>query len=134
MDPHDVPCHSGKILNSLSLRHGNPHPVKLIYSIFHPIKVVPRYRDLQLQVGENYSYLFNLRYIFCKFWCLNTLFLPNINDLINKYNRFKMTIVLISRIRVKHVILNGDLNNIQSISGLLVNILILIVDYERACV
>ena len=120
MDSHDVPCHSGKILNSLSLRHVNPYPAKLIYSIFPPIKVVPRYCDPQFQVGENYSYFFNLRYIFCKFWCLNTLFLPNINDLIDKYNRFKMTIVVISRIRVKHVILNGDLNNIQSISDLLV--------------
>ena len=28
---------------------------------FHPLEVVPRYRDPQLQVGENYVYLFNLR-------------------------------------------------------------------------
>ena len=28
---------------------------------FHPLEVVSRYRDPQLQVGENYSHLFNLR-------------------------------------------------------------------------
>ena len=28
---------------------------------FHPHEVVSRYRDPQLQVGENYSYLPNLR-------------------------------------------------------------------------
>ena len=28
---------------------------------FHPLEVVARYRDPQLQVGKNYSYLFNLR-------------------------------------------------------------------------
>ena len=28
---------------------------------FHQLEVVSRYRDPQLQVGENYSYLFNLR-------------------------------------------------------------------------
>ena len=28
---------------------------------FHPLEVVSRYRDPQLQVGENYSYKFNLR-------------------------------------------------------------------------
>ena len=32
---------------------------------FHPLEVVRRYRDPQLQVGENYSYLFNLRPIIC---------------------------------------------------------------------
>ena len=31
----------------------NPYPAKLIYLIFHPFKVVSRYRDPQLQVGEN---------------------------------------------------------------------------------
>ena len=34
---------------------------KLNNLIFHPLEVVSRYRDQQLQVGENYSYLFNLR-------------------------------------------------------------------------
>ena len=33
---------------------------KLIYLNFQPLEVVFRYRDPQLQVGENYSYLFNL--------------------------------------------------------------------------
>ena len=28
---------------------------------FRPLEAVSRYRDPQLQVGENYSYLFNLR-------------------------------------------------------------------------
>ena len=34
--------------------------VKVFYLIFHPPEVVSRYRDPQRQVGENYSYLFNL--------------------------------------------------------------------------
>ena len=39
----------------------NPDPAKLIYLNFHALEVVSRYRDLQPQVLENYSYLFNLR-------------------------------------------------------------------------
>ena len=38
----------------------------------HPLEVVSRYRDPQLQVGENYSYLFDLRPNICKSgscWC-----------------------------------------------------------------
>ena len=37
----------------------NPYPAKVIY--FHPLEVVSRYRDTQLQVDKNYSYLFHLR-------------------------------------------------------------------------
>ena len=52
-----------------------------------------RYRDPQLprlclatathnfQVGENYSYLFNLRPNICKSWCLNAHFILNNCDL-----------------------------------------------------
>ena len=40
------------------------YTAKLIYLYFHPLEVVFRYRDLQLQVAENYSYLFNLSKIF----------------------------------------------------------------------
>ena len=32
------------------------------YLNFPPLEVVSLYRDLQLQVGGNYSYLFNLRH------------------------------------------------------------------------
>ena len=39
----------------------NPYPAQLIYLNFHLLEVVSRYRDPQLQVGENYSYLFNLK-------------------------------------------------------------------------
>ena len=31
-----------------------PHPARLIYLNFHPLEVVSRYRDPQLQVSENY--------------------------------------------------------------------------------
>ena len=48
----------------------------------HPLEVVSRYRDTQLQVGENYSYLFNLRPNICESRCLNTHFIPNNSDLI----------------------------------------------------
>ena len=45
----------------------NPYPANLIYLNFRPLEVVSRYRDPQLQVGENYSYLFSLRQNICKF-------------------------------------------------------------------
>ena len=45
----------------------NPYPAKLLYLNFHPLEVVSRYRDPQLQVAENYSYLFNLSSNICKF-------------------------------------------------------------------
>ena len=35
----------------------NPYPAKVIYLNFHPLEVVSRYRDTQLQVAENYWYL-----------------------------------------------------------------------------
>ena len=37
---------------------------KLSYFNFHALEVVSRYRDPQLQVCENYSYLVNLRATF----------------------------------------------------------------------
>ena len=43
--------------------HIIPYPAKLIYLNFHPLDVVSRYRDPQLQVGENYWYWFSLRSI-----------------------------------------------------------------------
>ena len=44
---------------------------------FHPIEVVSRYRDPQLQVSENYPYLFNSSANILKSWCLNTHFVSN---------------------------------------------------------
>ena len=38
-----------------------PFPARLSYLHFQPLEVVSRYRDPQLHVAENYSYLFNLR-------------------------------------------------------------------------
>ena len=40
---------------------GNSFLAKLSYLNFHPLEIVSRYRDPQLQVDENYSYLFKLR-------------------------------------------------------------------------
>ena len=42
---------------------------------FYPFEVVSRYRDPQLQVGENYTYLFNLRLKIRKsrFWGIKSL-------------------------------------------------------------
>ena len=37
----------------------DPYSAKVNNLNFHPLEVVPRCRDPQLQVGENYSYLFN---------------------------------------------------------------------------
>ena len=46
---HRVSPYSAK-LNNLNLNNLN----------FHPLEVVSRYRDPELQVAENYPYLFNL--------------------------------------------------------------------------
>ena len=54
----------------------------LIYFNFQPLEVVSRYRDPQLQVVENCSYLFNLRPKIYKSSRLNSDFTPNNNDLI----------------------------------------------------
>ena len=61
----------------------NPYPAKLIYLHFQLLEVASRYRDPQLQVGENYWYLFNLRPSICKSWCLNSHFISNNCDLID---------------------------------------------------
>ena len=37
----------------LSFKVLSPYPAKIIYSNFHPLEVVSRYRDTQLQVAEN---------------------------------------------------------------------------------
>ena len=39
----------------------NLYPAKLIYSNFYSLEAVSHYHDPQPQVGENYSYLLNLR-------------------------------------------------------------------------
>ena len=46
-------------------RDVDPYHATVIYLNFHPLEVVSRYREPQLQVGENYSYLFNLIFILC---------------------------------------------------------------------
>ena len=54
---------------------------KLIHLNFHPLEVLSGYRDPQLQVAENYSYLFNLSRNICKSRCLDTHFIHNNSDL-----------------------------------------------------
>ena len=56
---------------------------------FHPLKVVSPYRDPQLQVVENYSYLFNLRTKICKTFLLNTHLIPNNSDLAVYWNKLE---------------------------------------------
>ena len=41
------------IMGGNLLKNSNPLPVKLSYLTFYPPKVVSRYRDPQIQVGEN---------------------------------------------------------------------------------
>ena len=53
----------------------NPLTAKINYLNFHPLEVVSRYRDPQLQVGGNYLYLLNLWPNICKSWCSNNV--PN---------------------------------------------------------
>ena len=45
----------------------NSYPAKFIYLHFQPLEVVSRYRDTQLQVAENFLYLFNSSTNICKF-------------------------------------------------------------------
>ena len=47
--------------------HVNPCPAKLSNFNFNPVEVVSRYRDPQLQLCENYSYLFILMPIICNY-------------------------------------------------------------------
>ena len=47
----------------------DPQSAKLNNLNFHPLEFVDRYRNPQIQAGENYSYLFNLRPHSCKSWC-----------------------------------------------------------------
>ena len=60
--------------------HFNPWSTKWNSAIFHPLEIVSRYRDPQLQVGENYWYVFSLRPNSHKPWCLNTHFIPDNSD------------------------------------------------------
>ena len=44
----------------------NPWSTKLKNLNFHPLEVVPRYREPQLPVGENYANLYNLNHDICQ--------------------------------------------------------------------
>ena len=57
------------------------------YFNFHPLEVVSRYRDPQLQVGENYSYFLNFRSNICKSLCLKT----HVERIRSLYNTFSNT-------------------------------------------
>ena len=61
----------------------NPYPAKVIYLNFQPLEVVSRYRDLQLQGAENYSYTFNLTTNIFKSFCLDTRIISNNSNLVN---------------------------------------------------
>ena len=78
----NVPIHQGLVRTLLGpkmyvIHTIDPWTAKLNNLNFHPLEVVSRYRDPQLQVGENYSYSFNLRPNIYKSWCLDTYFVPN---------------------------------------------------------
>ena len=60
----------GETFNSI------PDPAELIFKKFHQLEVVSRYRDPQLQVGENHSYLCDFSTDICKPQCLDTHFIP----------------------------------------------------------
>ena len=79
-----------------------PPPGQLNNLNFHPLEVVSRYRNPQLQVNENYSQ--NLK----KYWCSNTHFIHNNSDTANKTN--KETVFIYSPYTV-HV----DMNNLEFI-------------------
>ena len=51
--------------------HRLTYRAKLNNVLFHPLEDVSRYRDLQFQVRDSYSYLFILRPNICKYCILN---------------------------------------------------------------
>ena len=51
---------------TLILLRINPYLAKVFYLNFQPLEVASRYRDPQLQVAENYSYLFDLYTNICR--------------------------------------------------------------------
>ena len=63
LNPYQINIIQNLSVDGINRLNANPCHAKLIYLNFHPLEVVSRYRDPQLQVGENYSYLFNLRSI-----------------------------------------------------------------------
>ena len=69
--------------------HDNPLSADLNHLNSHPPEIVSRYRDPQLQVGENYLYLFNLIPNICKSWCLNAHFVPNSCDFDSQMKQIK---------------------------------------------
>ena len=84
--------------NNGSLRFFHPLSAELKNLIFHQIEVVSRYRDPQLQVGENYSYLFNLRQKTSKkLMFLNSHFIPTDSG---RQNKLQTIIVVLSAQRV----------------------------------
>ena len=70
----------------------NPQSDKLNNLIFHPLEVVSRYRDPQLQVGENYSHLFHLRPNICKFRLLNKHSVLRVNKVTSENDYLQMTL------------------------------------------
>ena len=69
--------------NTISVVRVDPYPAKFIYLNFHPLEVVSRYRDPQLQVVWNYTYLFILSTDIYKSWRSDTHFIPNNRELAN---------------------------------------------------
>ena len=61
----------------------NPYPAKINNLYFHPLLVVSRYSDPQLQVTENYSYFFNFSTNISKSCCLDTHFIHNNSDFVD---------------------------------------------------
>ena len=74
-----------QVWNHATIHYGvvDPWSSKLDNLNSHPLEVfVRRYRDPQLQMGANYSYLFNSGPNIFKTWCLNTHFITRNSDLI----------------------------------------------------
>ena len=69
--------HVGSVRNSLRLKRFNPLTAKLFNLNFHPLEVVSRWRDPQLQVSENYSNMTKSRSTVFKYCWLMSHFILN---------------------------------------------------------
>ena len=73
----------------------NPLNAKLYNLNFHPFEIVARYRDPQLQMGENYSHLLNLRPNICKSLCFNIHFIHNNCDLSGQEHELQASLAVL---------------------------------------
>ena len=78
---------------------------KLSYLNFNQLEVVSRYSDRQFQIGDNYSYSFNVRPKIWKSLCLNIHLIPNAITVIQLADNL---CIIFTKIQMHHYIYNRN--------------------------